>query len=136
MPKGFREIDIDAVEKALRVDVVASPGDGFSVSETDIVVRPPLTFEEHASLGRSIARIFGRRQYMTQEKKDDYLKFIVDGVPSEAHRWYGVELAAKIIALRGIGAALVVSNIGDTTRRELILENSTPVGDLAVVLVH
>jgi hypothetical protein len=62
------------------------------------------------------------------------------GAPSEAHRWYGVELASELVALRGIGAAVVVSHIYGELRPgcEIVLDATTPGhgSDVAIALVE
>lgn len=140
MAEGFRVIDIDAAEKALRIDILASQGDGFSVSETDMLVTPPITTDEHDRILEKVGveSALGRQLVSGVEIGDESLKFTLDGTPSEAHRWYGVELAKQIVALKGIGAALVVTCIDNETRQELVLDTTTPTGgsDVQVALVH
>lgn len=124
MSENYEMTHIDAVEDSLRIHIGpgSEPGGDDFQPDTGIDIRPPVSAEEHQQLVDSVdsSSDLGRELITMDGSEEGWTGLTMAGAPDSHHMEIGVHLAKEMMAIRGLQAAVIVSEIGGSLNDYLL----------------
>jgi hypothetical protein len=122
MADEFLTINLTAVEQQLNIEVGDAGNNVDAQPETYVIVEPPITNEEYMELIEQVdpRSKIGYLLTGSLEKDGEGSRFTAEGAPSEENVNLGLELAKRIIGVRGIRSGKVVAAIGENVTSYLV----------------
>lgn len=126
MAESFELVEIDDLREGLHITIEQGPSTTGPDSEatTDVYIRPPLSPTEGLELLSTELDEDTRQSFHASLETDTWTKFTLDGLPSEAHKTRGIELAKALVSIRGLKGAVVTTVMARKTRSLAVLARS------------